>query len=233
MKKFFSILMITFAMTAMVACNKDNNNNNDNSDDVSDGWVDLGLPSGVLWATCNVGATTPEESGDYFAWGETQTKDMYDWSTYAYGNAYNELTKYCCLADLGHDGFTDDLAGLEADDDAATVNMGGGARTPDTGNWNELLEYTTRTWTSVNGVNGCLFTAANGNTLFLPAAGNISGGELCDTTMGFYWSNTVYSVYPANAWCMFLSSGEVAVINGRGRTRSYGFTVRAVKSPVK
>ena len=226
--------MIAFAMTAMVACNKDNNNDNggDNGgsgNDVSGNWVDLGLPSGILWATCNVGATTPEGCGDYFAWGETQTKDMYDWSTYAYGNAYNQLTKYCRLADLGYEGFTDDLAGLEEGDDAATAILGGGARTPDTGNWNELLEYTTRTWTSMNGVDGCLFTATNGNTLFLPAAGNRCGAELCETTLGFYWSNTVYSVYPADAWCLFLSSGEVAVINGRGRTRSYGFTVRAVK----
>ncbi|MBO4370001.1 MAG: hypothetical protein J5808_01395, partial [Paludibacteraceae bacterium] len=83
-------------------------------------YVDLGLPSGTLWATCNVGANTPEEYGDYFAWGETTLKSNYEWSTYKYGT-YNQLTKYCYKSDYGKNGFTDTKTTLDAEDDAATA----------------------------------------------------------------------------------------------------------------
>ena len=76
-------------------------------------YVDLGLPSGILWATCNVGAFTPEDYGDYFAWGETQPKDMYNWSTYQYCNGSGTtFTKYCSNSDYGYSGFTDNLTTL-------------------------------------------------------------------------------------------------------------------------
>ena len=89
-------------------------------------YVDLGLPSGLLWATCNVGADNPEDYGDYFAWGETQPKDVvYYWSTYPYCNgSYNTLTKYCNNSNYGYNGFTDDLTILLPEDDAATANSG-------------------------------------------------------------------------------------------------------------
>ena len=93
-------------------------------------YVDLGLPSGTLWATCNIGANTPEEYGDYFAWGETQTKDTYSWSTYQYANGTfwqdPQLTKYCTDANYGYNGFTDNLTTLQASDDPATANWGSG-----------------------------------------------------------------------------------------------------------
>ena len=90
-------------------------------------WVDLGLPSGTLWATCNVGASKPEEYGDYFAWGETEPKDEYCWSTYLHCKGdYNSLTKYCHQYDYGYNGFTDNLTELEPADDAATANWGSG-----------------------------------------------------------------------------------------------------------
>jgi hypothetical protein len=83
-------------------------------------YVDLGLPSGLKWATCNVGATTPEEYGDYFAWGEVESKETYNWSTYKYGTDYDQLTKYCSDSYYGKDDFTDNKTVLDPEDDAAT-----------------------------------------------------------------------------------------------------------------
>ena len=156
-------------------------------------YVDLGLPSGLLWATCTVGANVPEEYGDYFAWGETQPKDTYNWSTYQYcmGN-YNTLTKYCNKANYGYNGFTDTLTVLLPEDDAATTNWGDGWRMATLEEWQELLNNTTNTWTTQNGVNGRLFTATNGNSLFLPAAGVCSGSSLNDAGIwGYYWSSSL------------------------------------------
>ena len=124
-------------------------------------YVDLGLPSGTLWATCNVGANAPEEYGDYFAWGETAPKDVYNWSTYQYYDGSN-LAKY-----TGSDGLTT----LLPEDDAATTNWGNEWRMPTKEEWQELLDNTTNKWTTQNGVNGRLFTGSNGNSLFLPAVG--------------------------------------------------------------
>ena len=89
-------------------------------------YVDLGLPSGLKWATCNVGADSPEEYGDYFAWGEVEPKATYDWSTYKYcAGSSSTMTKYCNSSDYGKDGFSDEKTVLELKDDAATVNWGG------------------------------------------------------------------------------------------------------------
>lgn len=94
-------------------------------------FVDLGLPSGTLWATCNVGAYSPGNYGDYFAWGEVQPKKYYSWGTYKWCNkAWNKLTKYCDKTSYGDKGFADNLTTLEACDDAATANLGNGWRTP-------------------------------------------------------------------------------------------------------
>ena len=191
-------------------------------------WVDLGLPSGVLWAKCNVGATTPEGYGDYFAWGETQAKSVYDWSTYAYGNAYNQLTKYCNKASYGLDGFTDHLTTLQPSDDAATARMGNSVRTPTKEEWEELLNHTTVEWTTLNGVNGYKFTAANDNALFLPAAGCYDGSMLSLAGgFGFYWSASLGTAEPDDAWSFgFLSDYQRVTYGGR----NYGFSVRAVKN---
>ena len=98
------------------------------------GYVDLGLPSGLLWATCNEGADSPEEYGGYFAWGETETKDTYSWNNYAHG-AENALTKYCTLSSHGNNGFTDNLTTLDSGDDAATVLWGADWRIPTKAEW--------------------------------------------------------------------------------------------------
>lgn len=170
-------------------------------------WVDLGLPSGTLWATCNVGANAPEEYGDYFAWGEIQMKDSYLWETYQYANgACNKLTKYCSNPDIGNDGFTDSLTILLPEDDAATANWGKGWCTPTYEQWKELLDNTTNKWMTQDSVRGRLFIAENGQTLFLPAAGGRSLSKVFSVNgSGGYWSRSLYSLYSINSlspWCL-------------------------------
>ena len=194
-------------------------------------YVDLGLPSGLLWATCNVGADSPEDYGDYFAWGEAQPKDTYDWSTYQYnGTSWEDpqLTKYCNDASYGYNGFTDNLTTLLPEDDAATANWGNGWRMPTQEEWQELYDNTTVTWTTQNGVNGRLFTASNGNSLFLPAAGFPWDGELSDAgSSGFYWSSSLYTDYPYYAWYLCFGSGSTSVDIS---SRDFGFSVRPIRS---
>ncbi len=170
-------------------------------------YVDLGLPSGLLWATCNVGAEAPEEYGDYFAWGETEPKDTYTSDNYT---------------------FSENPSILPYDHDAATANWGGNWRMPTMEEWQELLNNTTVTWTQQGGVNGRLFTASNGNSLFLPAAGYRSSSSLYHAgSYGDYWSSSLLSDYPNNAWLLDFRSGYYYMdIN----YRYYGFTVRPVHS---
>ena len=79
-------------------------------------WVDLGLPTGTKWATCNIGATKPEEIGDHFAWGEVTPKEVYDWDTYKYGSSYDKLTRYNTDSGYGRNGFADGKTVLELED---------------------------------------------------------------------------------------------------------------------
>ena len=169
---------------------------------VFDNYVDLGLPSGTLWATCNVGANMPEGYGNYFAWGETEPKGYYGWNTYQHCNGSStSLTKYCSNSDYGYNGFTDNLTTLLPEDDAATANWGAGWRMPTKEEWNELRNNTICTWTIQNGVKGRLFTASNGNSLFLPAAGNYLGYNIGSiNSFGFYWSSSLNTNYPDDSW---------------------------------
>ena len=101
-------------------------------------FVDLGLPSGTLWATCNIGADTPEDYGDYFAWGETEPKEIYDWKSYKYGRFLNEryeLNKYCTDSVYGLDGFVDNLTILEPVDDVVRIYWGADWRMPTIEEW--------------------------------------------------------------------------------------------------
>ena len=201
-------------------------------------YVDLGLPSGLLWATCNVGANTPEEYGDYFAWGETQPKDIYSWSTYQYCNNgfLNRLTKYCSNSQYGYNGYSDNLTTLLPEDDAASANWGIDWRIPTQGEWLELLSNTTNTWTTQNGVYGRLFTAENGNSLFIPAAGYYGGSSLYDAgSYDYYWSSSVSTTTPCYAWIFgyfYSSNPNTNVLMYSGR-RDYGRSVRAVHSGVQ
>ena len=145
-------------------------------------YVDLGLPSGTLWATCNVGANSPEEYGDYFAWGETEPKEDYnDWTSY-------RISDYI-LAKYNVDGGTGILTSLQPEDDAATVNWGSDWQMPSDFQIDELMNYTVMEWTQLNGVNGRLFTSTrNGNSIFLPAAGYYYyDGKSEEGEAGNYW----------------------------------------------
>lgn len=148
--------------------------------------VDLGLPSGLKWATCNVGASSPEEYGDYFAWGETTTKSSYDESnSTTYGLSTSELQSRGIIGDDGN---------LSAAYDAATANWGGSWRMPTLDEIKELLNNCTWTWTTQNGVKGRKVTGPNGNSIFLPAAGYRLGTGLGNAgSYGYYWSATPYS----------------------------------------
>ncbi len=195
-------------------------------------YVDLGLPSGTLWATCNVGASKPEGYGNYYAWGETKTKtsNTYDWSTYKYANgAYDKLTKYCNESNYGNNGFTDDLTALQSGDDPATANWGSGWRTPSKSQWDELLANTTNQWTTKNGVKGRLFTSKkNGQSVFLPAAGTRWDSELYDAgSYGLYWSRSLDTGYPNNAWRLNFNSDYCSMSYV---SRSHGQSVRPVRS---
>ena len=180
-------------------------------------YVDLGLPSGLLWATCNVGANSPEEYGDYFAWGETSPKDHYDWYNYQHSNGYS-LTKYCNNSENGYNGFVDNMTALLTEDDAATANWGSNWRMPSLEEWLELIDNTTQTWTE----SGCLCQAPNGNSLFLPAAGYYEGTDFFNEgTYGQYWSSSLYSDYAFISYYFFLASDSYFwVANHRCQGRS-------------
>ncbi len=147
-----------------------------------DRWVDLGLS--VLWAKYNVGATSPEEYGEYYAWGETETKSRYTWENYKY---YNSAT----------DSFThigDDISGTQYD--VAHVKWGNGARMPRLAEIKELLNNCSWTVSTYKGVKGMTVTGKNGNSIFLPFAGSRLYDELDDGGYGgYYWSGTYYGGY--------------------------------------
>ena len=186
-------------------------------------WVDLGLS--VKWATCNVGATKPEEYGSYYAWGETETKTTYDWSTYKWCSGSTETqTKYCTDSSYGT---VDNKTTLELEDDAARANWGGAWRMPTDDEWTELLENCTWTWTTKNGVNGYeVKSKTNGNSIFLPAAGSRNDESLGDAGYyGRYWLSSLFTGFPDNAWHVRFSSDYV---NRDYFYRGGGLSVRPV-----
>ena len=186
-------------------------------------YVDLGLS--VKWATCNVGATKPEEYGDYFAWGETQPKSTYNWSTYKYWNSSSGLTKYCTDSILGT---VDNKTQLELSDDAARANWGGIWRMPTMAEQAELRNNCTWTWTTQNGVNGYKVTSkSNGNSIFLPAAGYRDDSSLSNAgSTGAFWSSSLpYTDNPNIACILGFNTGDIPFIDNN---RHAGFSVRPV-----
>ncbi|MCQ2306383.1 MAG: hypothetical protein MJ000_02315 [Bacteroidales bacterium] len=188
-------------------------------------FVDLGLPSGLLWATRNVGANRPEEYGNYYAWGETTTKSDYDWTTYRWcRGSYHNLTKYNTDSDYG---IVDNKTVLELADDAAHVNWGGDCRMPTEEEWGELRYRCTWTRTTQGGKSGYRVTGTNGNSIFLPAAGYRLGSSLnLAGSLGGYWSSSLLSRGPYIAICINFYLGDESV-NLSG-SRLLGCTVRPV-----
>lgn len=185
-------------------------------------WVDLGLS--VKWAACNVGADTPSDNGEYYAWGETQPKSVYEWDNYfdcldineniwgIYKVVDNGLTSIA--PDSGHD--------------TARENWGGTWRMPTEEEWTELCRECDWVWTILNGYRGYLITGPNGNSIFLPPAGSREGSESYDIwVFGFYWSSTLCPTISRKAACLVLEKdygGNYCLNYNRNR----GHSVRPV-----
>ena len=199
-------------------------------------YVDLGLPSGTLWATCNVGANSPQESGNYFAWGETEPKDTYYWDTYVYYGGYDQgagvwkMKKYCTNTNYGYNGFKDDKTLLDPTDDAATVNWGTDWQTPSEQQIEELCNsnYTTREWDDYyNGIN--VISKINGNQIFLPFVSYISGTSLDERNVfeySCYWSRSLNNRYPHYANYLRIKWGDILL---DASPRYYGYAIRPVR----
>ena len=218
--------MATFSFTA---CGSDGDDtdyaailNTLNGGETTGEAIDLGLS--VKWASCNVGATAPEEYGGYYAWGETEEKSNYNWSIYKYCNgSYNSMTKYCTSSSYGT---VDNKTTLEPDDDVAHVKWGGSWRMPTKAEQNELRNNCTWLWTTLNGVNGYSVTGPNGNSIFLPVAGYRYGAEVLNQgSYGYYWSSSLSSYYSNDAYGLAFGSNDVW---SSGISRCFGQSVRPV-----
>ena len=192
--------------------------------------VDMGLS--VKWASCNLGATLPEEFGYYYAWGETQPKQDYSWATYAWCTGTStSMTKYCLNANYG---VVDNKTTLEAADDAAHVNLGNGWRIPTRDEWAELYANSTWTWTTYHGVLGGIITSTvsgyEDKFIFLPAAGRMDGTEHTTQDAGCYWSSTMST--NNNLWPNCSTLGSSGPPSTGCSTTSPGTTTRRRKNAV-
>lgn len=232
-------MMLLTAMFFAAGCRPDNNEGINEFN--GHGYLDLGLPSGTLWATCNVGSSIADNRGDYFAWAETEPKELYSWATYKYCNGFcHLLTKYCYQSSYGNDGFTDNLTELLPEDDVATVKWGDGWSVPTKAQWEELFQNTTRTWMTQNGIEGCLFSADNGYGVFLPAAGVWYEDNPHDFgVFGDYWVKSLVTddLQPfldgetgetREAWYVFFNADTCLIDHDY---RFTGMSIRPVHSP--
>ena len=204
-------------------------------------YVDLGLPSGLKWATCNVGASKPEDYGNHYAWGETETKSnynwIYQWSTYIWCNGSQKtLTKYCNNSSYGYNGFIDNKTFLDPEDDAAHVNWGGKWRMPTDGDWTELLNNCAWIWTRQNNVYGYKVVSKiagyRDKSIFLPAAGFSNVGTYVRASeVGYYWSFNLSKDIPYSAHC-FRFDSYYNKLGKSGDERPLGMSVRPVIGPI-
>ncbi len=225
LRKIGIVLMSVFMIAGLGACGDDDDNDNSQGDHDSGGptvyaecpdgnhphLIDLGLPSGTKWACCNVGASKPEASGGYYAWGETEEKTVYNEGTYLY-----------CNNGWIHIG--NNISGTEYD--VARVKWGAPWRMPSLDEMSELRDKCTREWTQQNGVNGIRVTGPNGKSIFLPAAG-LRWDDYLNSfgSNGYYWSGTLGSGGEDGACSLYFVSGYWywSIFS-----RSYGFSVRPV-----
>lgn len=219
--------LLIVAMTIVFAsCEKESGSENNKPEDGNENpevvgntingheYVDLGLPSGLKWATCNIGATNPEDFGNYYAWGETSTKNEY-------------LENNCSTVGV-------DLSEISGDAqyDAARAKWGSTWRLPTAEEFEELTNMCTWTWVTQNNVNGMKVTGQNGKSIFIPATGYRSGSSLNYVgEYGYFWSSTTYTnnnnIDKYNAYYLGFLSGGHSVSWGN---RSYGYTIRPVSN---
>lgn len=184
--------------------------------------VDLGLPSGTKWANMNLGARLPEDSGNYYAWGETDPKSSYSWSSYKWSIqeaiSSHGTTKY---------NSTDNITVLEAEDDVATVKLGGNWRLPTHEEQEELRDYCNWTWMSVLGTKGYKVVGPNGKSIFLPVTGEYYDDSFSNATQGNYWSSSVSS-HEGFSQFFSLEEGLSYSHADYSAMRNFGFCVRPV-----
>lgn len=218
MKRIY--LIAALVVLTLVSCKKETGNNNsgggsggnsNNGEIAGQSYVvDLGLPSGLKWASCNVGADSPEDYGDYFAWGEISPKDEYiTGNNITFGEQMDDISS-------------------NAQYDAATANWGEGWRMPTKEEMQELNDECIWTWTTYKGVYGCQVTGPNGNSIFLPAAGYRTRFLLdYDGYIGYYWSSTP-NPYDSGlgAYYFYFCDGDNFV---DWSTRDFGHSVRPVR----
>ena len=229
MKRFYFLLMLFICLSLVtVSCNKERHE-----------YVDLGLPSGTLWATCNIGASSPEGAGDYFAWGETKSKEEFTGRTYKFYSNSNfrengepnnlKIAKYNTNKDFGK---VDGKTSLDPEDDVAHALWGSKWSMPTDEEWTELREKCE--WRK-KGLDGNSFVGyevvgPNGNSIFLPAAGFRDGTKLkSEGTHGSYWSSELDPNCTTCAFYLYFSLTEVSRYNHVNRP--FGFSVRPVRRP--
>ena len=238
--KFIALATVLVAAFTLGSCSKDDDEEKEevvenNPKFENREYVDLGLPSGTLWAACNVGASKPEENGDYFAWGEIEQKEIYStlWNNHKwYNKEEEEMIKYYDTVD--------NKAELDAEDDAASVNWSSSWRMPSIDQIKELLnsDYTTNELTTRNDVYGLKITSKkNGKTLFFPACGMHSNESLFgEGSGGGYWSRSLDTDPGKNAWAFVMQfpnpdlnpDGTYQKEYYRAALRFLGYNVRPV-----
>ena len=200
-------------------------------------YVDLELPSGTLWARTNVGANSPEDYGEFFAWGETQPKDNYSWSNYQHAIVDDSnfwLTKYCNNYTIGYHNYWDTFTDLQYGDDAATANWDNEWQMPSNEQWMELInsENTSAAWVTQDGQQGLLVTSnRNGKSIFLPGAGYYKDAQhdAASASTGYhaiYWSRSLY-MQGCEQGCSFYG-GQTGFDVYRA-DRYWGLSVRPVR----
>lgn len=199
MKKYLSVLT---ALTLFFSCT---NPGNEGSNIKA---VDLGLS--VKWASCNLGASSPEDYGDYYAWGEVKTKRNYEVKTYKWGEwsvLTGSFSKYNTEESYGE---VDNKTVLDPEDDVAHIKLGGNWRMPTIAEQEELRNKCTWRWTQIDGVNGYKVTGPSGNSIFLPAAGyRDEDGFNRAGVNGYYWSLSLHPDYPSFAWSFGFTSSRI------------------------
>ncbi|MBR3026519.1 MAG: hypothetical protein IKH58_00105 [Bacteroidales bacterium] len=243
--RFIHLLYLLFLSVSLVSCDKDNDSevlshlffgeesgksgddtgDKDDKYDQSKQYVDLGLS--VKWAVCNLGAKQPQDYGDYYAWGEIETKTSFNWLNYKFYNANTDkLTKYCTSSSYGD---KDNRTSLTDSDDAASVLCGTGWRMPTHDEIVELFDHCSFTITTYRGTRGTQITSeTNGESIFIPYAGYYEEKSIKEVKEDFYlWSKELYAQTPSHAIC-FNSNHNTKKIQLQGIERFYGFQIRAV-----
>ena len=240
MSKSLIALAASFAGTLLVSCGGDEYVEPtkekytvayDRDGTVADA-VDLGLSSGRLWAAHNVGASSPEETGNYFAWAMQQNVDTATWDNYKYATGVNHaLTKYCSIEMYGYEKLYDFYRELESSDDAVIFYWNRPWRTPTQADWQELLDECDWSWVVDRSadpvIRGYKVVGPNGNSIFLPVAGHLdSNMRLNRESFGYYWSATLNADAPSCAFYLHIGLSYHSVDYAE---RYLGFSLRAVQ----